>query len=92
MNLFCTFQVRNGDERADESEAVDTPNLLSCDNFVNLYVSWQGNRITIGEGLTKDHYILLQHSFLNWDPPKAVSFSSGFGRTGVWKIEEDQGK
>ena len=48
--------------------------------------------MTVGRGVLADSHPLLQHTFQNWDPPKAVSFSTGFGYRGIYRIEEDQGK
>ena len=47
----------------------------------------------IGTGdLGIPQYQILTHDFASLDPPKAVSFSTGWDSEGTWRLEEDQGE
>jgi hypothetical protein len=83
-------QVKNG-VRSDESSPVETPGLLSCDHHIDLYLYWDGNKITFGRGTLTHHYPILEHQFADWDQPRAVSYSTWDGYPGDWDFSEDLG-
>ena len=70
-----------------------TPNLLDCNQFVDLWVSWKhARRIQAGTG----SFLLPTSLIIDTELPDelhvmAYSIANGWDDSGYWKIDEDIG-
>ena len=83
--------LRKSKSGPNEAQA-NTPGILSCDNFVKLWVSWYNvDVISVGKGAVVGEQTILSYQ----DPSpmiiSAVSLSSWNEVSGVWKFYRDAG-
>ena len=75
----------------DDDKVVATnnePNIVSCTEFRNFWVSWEYNLIRCGKGLLVGHLTFLDYND-SMSPAYEINYigiSTGFGATGTWKF------
>lgn len=85
---FC--EACNGDNDA-VSIAVETRELLDCDRYVDLWVSWDEGHLRFGRGVLPGYHILLDHTMNQTHRVQAISLSSGYGNDANFTLDADTG-
>lgn len=81
------------DEWAPIGTFYSTPNLLHCDQFTDLWVSWNNSRrIQAGLGANPGHRMLVDVEVPDELTVMSYAVSNGWDHSGEWKLDEDIGE
>ena len=71
---------------------VEKDNVLDCNQYRSLWVSWYDGTIMMGEGVHVGESILLSWKDLYPHPVTAVAFTNAAGWNGTWEVQLVQGE
>ena len=71
---------------------VRTPNILDCNRMSDFWISWKFNTIRMGGGGVPFMYEKISWQDPNFHSVYSIGLMTGFGSTGVWKINSPRGR
>lgn len=83
--------VRVNMEKDKERVKVDTPNLLSANNFTNFYIKWGKKRLTVRQNGPNGNVLMDAADVINF-PVYYLGVRTAWGATGKWRILTGQPK
>ena len=75
-----------------DMDSMDVPDILKGDEFQSFWVSWKDGLIMAGFGHMIGEEILVQYSDPDAPMVNAVSFMTGWGTSGRWKVKRAASK
>ena len=70
-----------------EYVAVDTPDILKCNEERSFWITWQNGAIEVGRGEVVGQDRVMDFQPLEFYPVRAVGFSTGYSFNGTWNIK-----
>lgn len=71
--------------------SVATPGILQCDDFIQFWITWQTEALTVTQN-QQNSVPFLKHIEVDRPPIHAVLISTGDGNSGEWQFGQDIGK
>ncbi len=73
-------------------QIADTPDIVSCLDSKDFWISWHGGRILVGKGREYGHGQILEPYEYDDYLIQNVGFATSGSSPGVWTVKENMGK